>query len=294
LVLLGLVLAVAVICLLLAREFRLSRWLPVLALVAVFGLWWGIEGGFLSAPAFLPLSLSAGVAVLVALVAVVDHRLARRESIVAVGLFAGLTGMRTAFSIDIGGPFAGVAHFAAVLTWVVFLCLLVPRLLVRSEKGATYARTAFAVVLLVVGFSVAVEGARTLRSQSAVAVVTRQGNIYVTPEQAPFFSLVSRNLRPGERALILPEINALDVLFGVRSVSPYLAHMPGLLDPDAERELVEKLKREPPDVVVVFNRPLWEFRVAPFGRGFGRTLADWLFRNYRAIQRSSGGAILRK
>ncbi len=293
-ILLGFVLLVAAASLFAAGERRLPRWRPVLALAGVFVLWWVLEGAFLGAPPFLPLCLSAGAAFLVAGLAATDRRLPDRESLVAIGLFAGLTGMRTAFSIDAGSPFAGPAHFAEALTWVLLLCALVPRRLVPNEPAATYARAALALALLFVGARSAVAGFRALEPASVVSVATRQGEVYLPRERAPFFRRVGESVVAGERALVLPEINGVDVLFGVRSVSPYPAHMPGLLDADAERALVSRLSANPPDIVVIFERPVWEFGVAPLGRGFGAGLVEWISRHDRIVDRSAGGTIWRR
>jgi hypothetical protein len=58
--------------------------------------------------------------------------------------------------------------------------------------------------------------------------------------------------------------------------------------------LIRKFERDPPDVVVVFTRPNWEYGVAPFGEGFGGRLAAWIQTHNRLVARSRGGSIFRR
>ena len=51
---------------------------------------------------------------------------------------------------------------------------------------------------------------------------------------ASVFRVLARNLTPGERIWVLPEVNGVDALFLARSISPYPSQMPGWLDPTAE------------------------------------------------------------
>jgi hypothetical protein len=122
---------------------------------------------------------------------------------------------------------------------------------------------------------------------------TRRGTVYVTGAQKTFLSAIQAQVRPRETAVVLPQTNAVDVLFGVRDVSPWLIHVPGWLDETAEHELLRRLEEKPPDVIVLFHRPNWEFRVGPFGVGYGQELARWIAQRYRAVTALPEGAILR-
>jgi hypothetical protein len=98
----------------------------------------------------------------------------------------------------------------------------------------------------------------------------------------------------GERVLVLPEINAVDALFELHSVSPLLHHFPGWLDSYEEAELIRRLEKDPPSKVILFERPSAEFGIAPFGKGFGVDLMAWCTRNYRVVWSSPKGAILER
>ncbi len=279
--------------LLLAKERRGRYWWPTLALLAVLLSADLFSGGDLL-PRLQPASLLMTVAFLVSLLALLGGPRPGRELLVGFGLFAGLVGLRTAFSNDTAGPYTGVAHFATALTWIAFLTCLVPDWLPDAGLPARRARQVWAVILLSMAWWAAADGIESLGSPGRLAVETPRGRIWVESRMAAAYARIGQEIRPGERALFLPEANAADVLFGIRDASPYLIHMPGWLDARAEASLIDRFERNPPDAVVLFDRTTGEFRVKPFGVGFGRRLADWIGRNYRVVATTPGAKILRK
>jgi hypothetical protein len=72
-----------------------------------------------------------------------------------------------------------------------------------------------------------------------------------------------------------------------------MIHLPGWLDLHAEELLLRRLESDPPSAVVLFDRPTGEFRVKPFGQGFGRTLSEWIDLNYEVVLSVPAGKILR-
>lgn len=285
-------LLLALAAMLMVREFRPSRWRPALILGGALLVWWLVEG--FSQPFRTPVALSASVAFAVALFAIGRRGLPNRPRLIAIGVFAGLVGSRTIFSPRISGHFDGPAHLATSLTWVVFLCVVAPALIVPAERAALAMRRIAAVSLLVVAGYGAVAGADSLRYPWKRRVATRMGGVYLPPNEASFFEKLRGELRAGETALVIPEINAVDVLFGVRSVSPLLHLMPGWLDARVERQLIPRFEQSPPDVVVIFNRPMPEFGFSRFGDGYGMLLEDWILRNYQPILSDRGGSIFRR
>jgi hypothetical protein len=277
--------------LLFARERTISRWRPILALFTALVLWRAAEPFRLSSRA--PVALSATIAVLVAALSIVQRRLDNREQLMAIGTFAGLAGLRAVFSPTVSGAFDGPAHFATSLTWVLFLCVFAPRILAPAPRAAEYARRLTAVMLLVGAWNGARWGAESLRFPWKASVHTPRGAIFLDARNAAFYRLLSRELRPGEKVLVLPEINAVDVLFNVRSASPLQDHLPGWLDPELEEDLIARFERDPPTAVVVFNRPLHEYGVTELGKGFGERLAEWITRHYRPVGSERSGSILR-
>ena len=89
-------------------------------------------------------------------------------------------------------------------------------------------------------------------------------------------------------------MNAIDALFQLKNVSPFIQAIPGWLDREAELRLIPRLEKSPPDLVVLLDRPVTEFGSKPFGEGYGLLLADWCERNYRVVEALPAGRILRR
>jgi len=233
----------------------------------------------------------------VALWAFLDRARPHREALVAFGVFAGLVGSRSAFSGDIANPYAGVSHLPGALALLLFVFEFLPRVWPGGEPGdaaVRYTRRIWACVLFPVVCLGAAIGIISLRSPGHRPVDTLRGRIWVDRAWADLYERAGRELRAGERVLALPEVNAVDAVFRARSVSPFVTMMPGWLDARAESDLIRRFEKEPPDVVVVFRRPNWEYGVAPFGQGFGLRVADWVERNSRVVYEAAGGVVRRR
>jgi len=283
----------ALIALLVVREKRLAPWLLTAGFLLAL-LLWGIVNGFSWERGLHPISLSMTVAFLLAVAALVLQSLPERRLLVALGAFAGLVATRTAVSTHVSGPYAGVSHFATALTWVVFLCVLAPRVFSPSERGRWMMRRFVSGAVLIVGWYAAFGGIRSLSEEWKEGVATREGAIFVDTRLAALFHSISRELVPGERIWVLPEVNGVDALFLAKNASPYPSQMPGWLDERQERKVTVAMELRPPDAVVVFDRETREYGVPKFGIGFGRVLAQWIAANYVPEHRMTGGTIYRK
>lgn len=278
--------------LLLGRERNPFRWLPTTALITLICLWWGIEG-FTSRGSFRPTALSMLVAVISVFLALPRRNLAPRTSMLAFTVFAALAGARAAFSTERAGPYSGIAHFATAFTWVLFLCILVPKIVPGGDKAAAWTGRAWAIAILAVSWIGTVAGVASLAEPSKEIVQTPQGQITVASDLAPLFRAIGANLRQGETLWVLPEINGVDAIFKARNVSPYVSHLPGWLDESAELELLRRVETHPPDVVIIFSRTVREYGVRGFGEGYDRLLAKWVDRNYSVVEAMPAGQILR-
>jgi hypothetical protein len=274
-----------------SRQRRLSVWLPTTLLLAIVLVWRIVEGFSVGDP-LRPVSLSMLVALAVAAYGLAMPGLARRETLIAFGLFAGLTATRVAFSPDLSGPYVGVARFASCFTWIVFLCRLVPGMLLADERARLWSRRIATTLILVVGAAGTGKGIASLGEPGKEAVRTRQGEVFVSPEMATFFSSIGQRVSAGKKIWVLPEINGVDALFQATSTSPYPSHSPGWLDERAERELLRRIEQDPPDIVVIFRRPTREYGVAPFGAGYDRLIAAWIARKYVPLETTDAGTIL--
>jgi hypothetical protein len=283
---------VGLLGLLLARDPRVRR--PLLLFLLGALLVGGAVDGVLLGRRADPSCLSMLVAFALVLAAYLNREQPGRDFLVAFGLFAGLLASRTAFAGRLDwSSYSGVANVLTSLTWALFLFCFLPRLFPGGKLAGGITRRIWALVLLPVATYGTWSSARDLRSQDAVAVETPRGRVWDDGPAVPFLAALAANLRPGERALVLPESNAIEALFDLQSTSPLLYHLPGWLDARAESALLRRFETKRPDVVVLFIRPTWEYGVDPFGQGFGRRLGRWLVQNYRRAASAQGGIILR-
>lgn len=281
------------LAMLLARERVAKRWRPLAVLAAVLALWFGVEGVDLWRQPSNALCLSMLASFLVAALALLRKDVEVRPFLAGLGVFAGLVGTRTAFSGSIAESYDGPAHFVEMLTWVALLTVLLPPLLTGGGAAAAWARGLFAAAVILIATPHAWTGIQAMRAPSRVPLETPRGRIFLEAPQARLFRLIGAELHPGESLLVLPEVSAVDVLFGVRSASPFLHLLPGWLTVGAERSLIAGLDRAPPDAVVLFERPTGEYGIEPFGRGFGVLLWEWCRQRYAVVAETAGGAVLR-
>ena len=289
---LRLIAELTLVALLLARERVARRWRPAAILAAVLAVWFFIEGDDLRHPSNA-LSLSMLASFLVAALAALRKNVEGRPFLAALGVFAGLVGTRAAFSGNIAGPYDAPAHFVEMLAWVALLTVLLPPLLTGGGAAAAWDRGLLAAAVILVATPYAWSGIQAMRAPSRVPLETPRGSVFLEPSQARMFHLIGSELHTGERVLVVPEMSAVDVLFGVRSVSPLLHLFPGWLGVEAERSLIARFDRAPPDAVVLFERPTDEYGIEPFGRGFGALLWEWCRQRYAVVAETSGGAVLR-
>jgi hypothetical protein len=293
--LLLIVLGVAVAGLMLAREGSPRGWIPAGILAAAVGAWWLVEG-WLLVGRFFPVSLSMLVSLAVAAWALADRRepARRRGVVLAVSLFAAANGARAAFSTDLFGPYVKVSQFAAALTWVLFAARVVPAVLAREERAGRAMRAVAVAVVLSVSLAGAASSPGHLSPPKIVPYATRAGTVWIGDGMKHFLEAAGAATRPGESVAILPEVAAVDVFFGLRDPSPWLTHVPGWLDGDAEQELIRRFQASPPEAIVVFERPTWLFRTAPFGIGYGRELSAWIAARYSPVVKAPEGVVLRR
>ncbi len=285
---LSLVVVATAACWILQKERRAGRWLPIVITAALLVAWWFLDPARLGATLH-PITLSSAAAAAVLLAALI-LRIEHRALTVSVATFALIVSLRAVVSADAGGHYAGVAHLATSLTWAILVCVLIPRAIGGPGSGAVLPRRIFGVALLLVGWSGAASAGVALATTANEPYASPRGKVFVRSEA--FFAALGRSLRPGERVLTLPEPYALEPLFGVRPWSKFLLLLPPMLA-QSEARLLADLERDPPDAVVVFDRPTPEYGVAPFGKGYGLRIADWLETHFVVVTRVAGGALWR-
>jgi len=284
---------IGLLSLLAARDRRVRRPLvPVLLCVLLVG---GVaEGRVLFGKSAEARLLLMPFALALAVFAWRDRSRPGRDFLVALGLFGGLEATRTAVSVHIRSPYAGVTGVSTALTFALFSFCFLPELWPGGGEPARIARRIWSFTLLAAAAWGTWLAVRDLRATPEVIVETPRGRVWIPESSAPLFDALGRNLRPGEKALVVPVPNGIEALYKLRSDSPLLYHMPGWLDARIEEQMLHRYEQGGPDVVVIFDRPTWEFGVAPFGQGFGKRLAGWLESNYAPVASPPGAVILRR
>ncbi len=279
------VLVVVAAAVAIAKKEKGASWVR-LALASAFLVAWRLaDPARLGADAD-PIVLSSVAAALV-LAGGLAGRIENRVLVVSVAAFALLVSLRTVVSAEAGDHYAGVAHLATALTWAILICRMAPGTFVGPGPLSSTIRTAFGAVFLIVGWSGVISAGMALGTTANEPYVSPRGTVFV--KNAGFFSRLEKELRPEDRVLALPEPYGLEPIFGVRPWSKRLLHLPPAMK-ETEARLLLELERDPPDAVVVFDRPTPEYGVDAFGRGYGRATSEWLARHC-AGRDSPGGAI---
>jgi hypothetical protein len=91
---------------------------------------------------------------------------------------------------------------------------------------------------------------------------------------------ISRNTRPGEYILGLPEGSSLNFLADRPAPLRYEIITPGFLSETEERKAVQALQEKNVRYVFLFNRPTTEFGPVALGKDYGRILMGWIESNY--------------
>jgi hypothetical protein len=113
---------------------------------------------------------------------------------------------------------------------------------------------------------------------------TEFGTIYTEADRATLFpqiiSFMKSHTRNGKDILVLPESPSLYYFSGMQSPSRWYEAQPGVLDPEQELTLISEADSAHVQYVLLCNRHVNEFGVAPFGIGYDQSIYKWLVANY--------------
>jgi hypothetical protein len=116
---------------------------------------------------------------------------------------------------------------------------------------------------------------------------TEFGTIYTEADRAFLFpqiiSFMETHSRNGEDILVLPESPSLYFFSGMQSPSRWYGVQPGVLDPKQELVFIDEAKSAHVRYVLLCNRHVYEFGIAPFGIGYDQSIYKWIMANYIKI-----------
>jgi hypothetical protein len=116
---------------------------------------------------------------------------------------------------------------------------------------------------------------------------TKFGTIYTKADRAVLFpqivSFMKAHTLNGKDILVVPESPSLYFFSGMLSPSRWYGVQPGALNPEQELAFTEEAKSAHVRYVLLCNRHVYEFGVAPFGIGYDRSIYKWIIANYVKI-----------
>jgi hypothetical protein len=135
-------------------------------------------------------------------------------------------------------------------------------------------------VLIIIGFFPA-------RDVLSARMKTDFGTIYTKPDRAVLFPQIvffmKTHTRSGRDILVLPESPSLYFFSGMQSPTRWYEAQPGVLDPKQELTLIDEANSAHVQYVLLCNRHVDEFGVAPFGIGYDQSINKWIVSNYTKI-----------
>jgi hypothetical protein len=183
---------------------------------------------------------------------------------------------------------AGGARGAGLLPvpLLLFVFLATSGLAAFSTSPAAGHRTRRTVSLLLMISLTAVLGVLSFRQWDyfGYRLHTPRGDLNLRPALGIVMNqtldFISRNTRPGEYILGLPEGSSLNFLADRPAPLRYEIVTPGFLTEAAEREAIRKIQEKNVKYVFLFNRPTSEFGPEALGRDYCRTMMQWIYAHY--------------
>jgi len=116
---------------------------------------------------------------------------------------------------------------------------------------------------------------------------TEFGTIYTQADRAVLFpqiiSFMKTHAHTGKDILVVPEAPSLYFFSGLQSPSRWYGVQPGVLDPKQELTFIKEADSAHVQYVLICNRPVDEFGIAPFGIGYDQSIYKWILANYIKI-----------
>jgi hypothetical protein len=115
------------------------------------------------------------------------------------------------------------------------------------------------------------------------------GTFYTRSDVAIIFpqiiSFMKTHTRNGKDILVLPEPPSLYVFAGMQAPTRWYSLLPGVLGPEQEQNFISEVTANDVRYVLLSNRAVPEYGVAPFGAGYDQVIYQWLNQNFRKIDK---------
>jgi hypothetical protein len=181
------------------------------------------------------------------------------------------------------GPFTALAVPCGVATAAVLgLDVLAPRLAAPASF-----RRRLAVLLLLLGGLFLYQLHDVDADQRIVRIETQVGALRLRAQKAAAIAgvleFLARNTSPGDSIVSFPEGGFFNFVTGLRNPLRETLLLPGVLDDAGEKEILNRLDREKPKLILLCNRTTYEFGTHPFGKGYAIHLWAEVEKRYRQV-----------
>ncbi len=188
-----------------------------------------------------------------------------------------------------GFALAAPATMLAVVALLEWAPLAIRRL---GGDAAVFRAAALAVIGVVVGAQLIVVGGRFAGKPYVVgdgADAFRAGRRGQIVQEA--LQRIDAHLGPGQTLAVLPEGVMLNYLLRRPNPTRFISFTPPEFVMFDEACMVASYRDHPPDVIVMVARDWSEYRVEPFGVGYGVELEAWVRRHYRPAAQVGHGTL---
>jgi len=95
---------------------------------------------------------------------------------------------------------------------------------------------------------------------------------------------IKERLKTGETMLVMPEGLMLNFLSRRENPTPFITFDPFYLELFGEQRVLESLKRNQPDYIIVIDRDFSDFGYRYFGYDYGTNIFSWVKDNYKPVE----------
>lgn len=122
------------------------------------------------------------------------------------------------------------------------------------------------------------------RGPQPSALKTAAGTVYTETDIATLapqiISFMKTHTKNGRDVLVLPEAPILYVFAGMQCPSRWYSLVPGYVAPEQEPQYVQEIQAAGIKYVLISNREVPEYGVAPFGFGYNQSIYQWILAHY--------------
>ncbi|MDD3014786.1 MAG: hypothetical protein PHC34_13880, partial [Candidatus Gastranaerophilales bacterium] len=171
----------------------------------------------------------------------------------------------------------------AVLTNVVFLIDYLPKYFKFLDKQVW--KSTCLVILILTGLIFFIKFQYAARHDFTYPVKSHRGTIYTTKEIGftldKLITYVKETIPAKSSFLMIPEGPMINFLTDRASDDVYYNLTPNFIEVFGEDNIIENLKKNPPDYIMINNRHAMEIGISFFGEEFGFGIHNFILQNYR-------------